>query len=105
MRVKEIWNKILPIPIGTRVRYVRRLCRCKYCYLVKHFGEEGIIIEYLGKNNHRKTTILDWEEWFRNLKETSYPDLSRDETLYLVRFGEDPNEQFPLRRVEMEVIV
>jgi len=89
--IKTIWTRILPYPMGTRVKYMRAQCHCENCSVRPWLGKEGTIASYV-KESDKKA-----------LKKICYPDLCIHEVVYQVRF-DDKNHSFPLRHFELEVI-
>jgi len=88
--IETIWARILPYPIGTRVKYMRAQCHCEHCSVVPWLGKKGIIIEYIKEPDKKRLKKI-------------YPDLDIHEVVYQVRF-DDKNHCFPLRHFELEVV-
>jgi len=89
--IKAIWAVILPYPIGTRVRYIKKLCTCRSCGITNYVGQEGTITRYL---------TLDERLNVKN--NGTYPNLDLKETVYAVML--DNKGQFSFRHFELEVL-
>ena len=89
--IETIWARILPYPIGARVKYKRTQCHCENCSVRPWLGKKGNIINYSKEPDNER------------LKKTIYPDLDIHEVVYVVRF-DDKNHCFPLRHFELEVV-
>jgi hypothetical protein len=90
-RLKTIWNRILSLPIGTRVKYVKKKCRCQACSLSRFVGQIGVIAS---------TVDIERE---KQLRTEVYSDVQKGETFYNVQFEGEPYP-FSLRLSELKVI-
>lgn len=85
--LEDLWDIILqiPIPIGTKVKYVKKKCICAGCTLSSHLGEIG--------------TIVGYEEKGRIF--ASYPNVNRNIIVYKVQFK---TVSYPMLGSELEVV-
>ena len=96
MRTKEVWDKIMPLALGTRVRFIKNRCKLKFktqeWFIVreKNLGNEGSV-DAVFQNYAR------FDRYFWNLK---------DKNLYFIHFDKPIGDyvNFYCIREELEII-
>jgi hypothetical protein len=96
-----VWDKIAPLPIGTKVRIVRDVT-------LKHYQHEfrPITGTYLGKEGEVAGYVEDnWKRTMSEDKNHPYPPEIRNEVMYVISLPlEKRMELIAFRRQEFEVI-
>jgi hypothetical protein len=94
--MNKVWHKILPFPVGTKVKVVKEGIRiAREDRLSEFFGKIGYVIGYVD------------EEWKENMIHVGcYPPRIREEKLYEVKFEmNDPAAtSYAFRYTELEVV-
>ena len=96
MRTKEVWDKILPLALGTRVRFIKNRCKLEFetqewfKAREKNLGNEGSV-DVVFQN------LARFDRYFWNLK---------DKNLYFIHFDKPIGDyvNFYCIREELEII-
>lgn len=88
----EVWHKILPLPIGTKVKIVRNtINRAKELGRIELVGRIGTVVEYVD-DTWKKIMITDGY----------YPDSISREMMYVLTFKS--GGRYAYRSSELEVV-
>lgn len=92
MKVDELWNRILPLPIGTKVRVSKNtIAHADKLGREELIGRIGVVIDY-AQDTWKHRMILDHY----------YPPAILKETIYVLAFR--GRGRYAYRCIELEVI-
>ena len=100
MRTKEVWDKILPLALGTRARFIKNRCKLEFKTQEwfkareKNLGNEGSV-DAVFPPNHMLN--VQFARYFSNLK---------DKNIYSIHFDKPVGDyvHFYCTREELEII-
>ena len=95
MKSRKVWNKIFPLKIGNKVRYVKNLYQLGDISRNQYFGRIGEVVEFVEDS---------WKEHM--IEHNCYPSSIRNERMFTVKFKGNTTwyafRRAELRRVEDE---